>query len=64
LNDENTLPDGKLYAIDGARVTLSPEARALCKLHNMSEAAMARHLLDRHKLAQQNLIQRDSKEFV
>ena len=45
--------DGKLYKIRSAtRITLSPEAREICKLHGMSERDMARHLLNQHHLAE------------
>jgi len=41
---------GKLFWVHSpTRITLSPEARELCKLHNMSERAMAKHLLAQHR---------------
>ena len=66
MTEEIPVPDdGKLYRVlSPSKIWLSPEARELCALHGMTETEMARHLLDRHKLAQAGLIQRDEKEFM
>ena len=66
MSEEISVPDdSRLYTIhSGSRITLSAEAREMAKMHGMTETEMARHLLDRHKLAQAGLIQRDEKEFM
>jgi hypothetical protein len=65
MNDESTLPDGRLYVVHSpSKITLSAEAKAMAAMHGMTVRQMAVHLLDRHKLAQQGLIQRDEKDFV
>src|SRR5262245_48628420 len=41
--------EGKLYKVKSATcITLSPEARELCKLHGVTEEQMARHLIAQH----------------
>ena len=65
MTDESPMPDDKLYTVHGpSRITLSAEARELAKMHGMSDEQMARHLLDRRRLAQAGLIQADPKDTV
>src|SRR5262245_22367489 len=42
--------EDKLYRVHSAtKITLSPEAREICKLHGVSERDMAKHLLAQHR---------------
>ena len=45
-----------------SRVTLSPAARELCKLHGMTEEQMAQHLLNQHRLEQAGQIQKPGED--
>ena len=52
----------KPYTVHSAtKITLSPEAREICKLQNISERDMARHLLNQHKLEQSGYVQKDGE---
>ena len=53
----------KPYTIHSdTRITLSPTARELCKLQNISERDMARHLLNQHRLEQAGQIQKPGED--
>jgi hypothetical protein len=52
----------KLYTIHSdTKVTLSPQAREMARMHNMSEVELARHLLQQHKLQESGLVQRNGE---
>jgi hypothetical protein len=57
MQEDNLFENGKLYRIDGSKVTLSAEARTMARMHGMTDVEMAKHLLHRDQLAKQGLIQ-------
>jgi hypothetical protein len=44
-----------------SRITLKPEARELARMHDMTEAEFAQHLLQQHKLQDEGLIQKQGE---
>jgi hypothetical protein len=61
MNESDDTDDsGTPYQVKSpTRVWLSRTARQLASMHNMSEADMARHLLNQHRLKQAGLVQKD-----
>ena len=58
MNDDGNTP---YKVLSPTRVWLSETARQLASIHNMSEADMAKHLLNQHRLKQAGLIQTDGE---
>jgi hypothetical protein len=44
-----------------SRITLSPLAREMARMHNMTEAELAQHLLQQHRLQQAGLTQKQGE---
>lgn len=54
--------DEKPYTVHSdSKITLSPMAREMAKMHGMTEAELARHLLNQHKLQAAGLVQREGE---
>jgi hypothetical protein len=54
--------DGKPFEIlSPTKIRLGPIAREMCKMHNMSETEMARHLLQQEKLRTSGLSQKQGE---
>jgi hypothetical protein len=53
------MDDEQPYVIHSAtRITLSPMAREMAKMHGMTEVQLARHLLDQDRLRREGETQR------
>jgi hypothetical protein len=50
------------FKIEGTKVWLSADARALSREYGMSELEMCEHLLEQHRQREAGLIQRDGHD--
>jgi hypothetical protein len=56
------MEDEKPYVVlSPTKIWLGSEARSLCRLHQISEEQMARHLLRMEKLRASGMVQRDGE---
>jgi len=58
-SDDDSVP---YKVVSPTRVWLSKTARQLAAMAPMSETAMAKHLLERHRLKQAGLVQKDGED--
>jgi hypothetical protein len=59
-NDDDS--DTPYRVVSPTRVWLSKTARQLAAMAPMTETAMAKHLLEQHRLKQAGLVQQDGEE--
>jgi hypothetical protein len=58
-SDDDSVP---YKVVSPTRVWLSKTARQLAAMAPMSETAMAKHLLEQHRLKQAGLVQKDGED--